>query len=112
MSDRSGRDESPDGEPLDGAGGNGDRDGPPRARRREPAGPDRGPPADTPGEGDHEDEEEWEISLSDLREQEEADELAQLREADPEPGTVSPESAAFVVLGVVVCVLLLYVGFL
>jgi hypothetical protein len=106
MSDRPGRDERRDGEPpASGAGTDGDETA--RQGRRDPSDTDR-EPANAPDE----DDEEWEISLSDLREREETDELAQLREADPEPGVVSAESAAFVMLGVVVCVLLLYVGFL
>jgi hypothetical protein len=108
MSDRPGRDERRDGEPP-AAGAGTDEDG----HRSEPHGADREAWDDVPDEGgDDDDQEEWEISLSDLREREEGDELAQLREADPEPGTVSLENAAFVLLGAVVCVLLLYVGFL
>lgn len=100
MSDRPGRDERRDGEPPAGETGTDEE-----ARDGRTSGADREP-------WEAEDEEEWAVSLSDLREQEEADELAQLREADPEPGSVSLENAAFVLLGAVVCVMLLYVGFL
>ncbi len=68
--------------------------------------------ADAPDSAAGDGEEQWDISLDDLREREEADELAELREADPEPGRPTVESVAFVLLGVAVCVLLLYVGFL
>jgi len=72
---------------------------------------DRG--VDAPaGEENEEQEEEWDVTLDDLEQRQEPDELEQLREADPEPGRPAVESVAFVLLGVAVCVLLLYVGFL